>query len=276
MVLKPAIMSCKSAHILHFGSQTQIPTKPFNIPLFGAHSIFKHHILHGSSVLGRPRIVLRQIGSDYFRVSAVRGGGTGGGYSGGSGDGSSGDSHGDGDDKKWSLISWYLALLARHPVLTKSVTSAFLNLVGDLVCQLQVDHAPSLDLKRVYLFTFLGLALVGPTLHFWYLYLSKLVALPGVPGAFFRLVIDQVLFAPAFVGVFLSTLLTLEGRPSLVIPKLQQEWFTSVIANWKLWIPFQFLNFLFVPQQFQVLAANSIALIWNVMLSYIAHKEVVV
>ncbi|KAK1371962.1 PXMP2/4 family protein 4 [Heracleum sosnowskyi] len=173
-------------------------------------------------------------------------------------------------------LSSYLGLLARHPVLTKSVTSALLNLVGNLVCQLLVDQVPSLDLKRAFLFTFLGLALVGPTLHFWYLYLSKLVTTPGVPGAFLRLVIDQLFFAPAFVGVFLSTLLTLEGRPSLVMPKLQQEWFSSVIANWKLWVPFQFLNFLFVPQQFQVLACNSVALIWNVMLSYIAHKEVVV
>lgn len=33
---------------------------------------------------------------------------------------------------------------------------------------------------------------------------------------------------------------------------LLQEWFSSVLANWQLWIPFQFLNFRFVPQQFQV------------------------
>ncbi len=53
-----------------------------------------------------------------------------------------------------------------------------------------------------------------------------------------------------------------------------QEWFSAVLANWKLWIPFQFLNFRFVPQQFQVLAANFIALVWNVVLSFIAHKEI--
>ncbi|KAL1810684.1 hypothetical protein ACET3Z_020749 [Daucus carota] len=174
------------------------------------------------------RIEWRQIGCGVFRVSAAAGGGSGGGYSGGFGDGSSGkgdgSSGGDGE-KKWSLISWYLALLKKHPVLTKSVTSAFLNLVGDLACQL--------------------------------------VTTPGVSGAFLRLVIDQLIFTPAFVGLFLSALLTLEGRPSLVLPKLQQEWFPTVIANWKLWIPFQFLNFLFVQQQFQVLAANSLALIWN-------------
>ncbi|KAG8388484.1 hypothetical protein BUALT_Bualt02G0130500 [Buddleja alternifolia] len=130
-------------------------------------------------------------------------------------------------------------------------------------------------MKRTFIFTVLGLVLVGPTLHFWYLGLSRLVTTPGASGAFLRLLLDQFIFAPIFIGFFLSTLVTLEGNPSHVIPKLKQEWFSSVLANWQLWIPFQFLNFRFVPQQFQVLAANFIAVVWNVILSYKAHKEVV-
>ncbi|XP_071732103.1 protein sym-1 [Rutidosis leptorrhynchoides] len=211
-----------------------------------------------------------------FRVGSTSSGDGSGGYgggSGGSGDGGGGDG---GGGNKWSFLAWYLALLEAHPVLTKAITSALLTFVGDLICQVLIDKVPSLDLKRVSLFTILGLALVGPTLHFWYLYLSKLVTMTGASGAFVRLIIDQFIFAPVFIGVFLSTLVTLEGRPSQVLPKLQQEWLSSVVANWQLWIPFQFLNFRFVPQQFQVLAANFIALVWNVILSYKAHKEVVV
>ncbi|KAH6809354.1 Peroxisomal membrane 22 kDa family protein [Perilla frutescens var. frutescens] len=150
----------------------------------------------------------------------------------------------------------YLSLLAKHPVITKSITSALLTLVGDLICQLLIDRVPSPDLKRTFIFTLLGLVMVGPTLHFWYLYLSKLVTTPGASGAFLRLLLDQFIFAPIFIGTFLSTLVTLEGRPSNVIPKLKQEWFSSVLANWQLWIPFQFLNFWFVPQQFQVFSGE--------------------
>uniref|UniRef100_A0A2P2JR78 Protein Mpv17 n=1 Tax=Rhizophora mucronata TaxID=61149 RepID=A0A2P2JR78_RHIMU len=168
-----------------------------------------------------------------------------------------------------------MTLLAKYPVLTKAVTSALLTFIGDFICQLVIEQVPSLDFKRMFLFTSLGLALVGPTLHFWYLYLSKLVMTPGASGAFLRLLLDQFLFSPVFIGFFLSTLVTLEGRPSQVIPKLKQEWFSAVLANWQLWIPFQFLNFRFVPQQFQVLAANVIALVWNVILSFKAHKEVI-
>lgn len=231
----------------------------------------------------RPHFGFGHLGLRSLRVSS---GGDGGG-SGGSGYGSSGNGGGSsgvggggggggGRESGWSFLSWYLSLLAKHPVMTKAATSSFLNLVGDVICQLVFDQVPSLDLKRTFLFAFLGLVLVGPTLHFWYLFLSKLITAPGASGAFLRLLLDQFIFSPIFIGTFLAALVSLEGRPSLVIPKLRQEWFSSVLANWQLWIPFQFLNFRFVPQQFQVLAANFIALIWNVILSYKAHQEVAV
>ncbi|KAL8129297.1 hypothetical protein V2J09_018452 [Rumex salicifolius] len=169
----------------------------------------------------------------------------------------------------------YLDLLAKFPVITKAITSAILTCIGDLICQLVVDKVPSVDYRRTFIFSFLGLVLVGPSLHFWYLYLSQLITRPGASGAIMRLLLDQFVFSPIFIGVFLSALVTLEGRPSEVVPKLKQEWFSAVLANWQLWIPFQYFNFRFVPQQFQVLAANFLALLWNVILSYKAHKEVV-
>ncbi|XP_021297484.1 LOW QUALITY PROTEIN: PXMP2/4 family protein 3 [Herrania umbratica] len=234
---------------------------------------------HGFKELGRRKTGAGQLGFDCFRVSAVSDGGSRGigGFGGSGGENSGGKGEGadeNGGRNDWSLLSWYLALLAKYPVFTKAVTSALLTFIGDLICQLAIDHVPSLDVKRTFLFTLLGLVLVGPTLHFWYLCLSNLVKLPGASGAFLRLLLDQFLFSPIFIGVFLSTLVTLEGRPSQVVPKLQQEWFSAVLANWQLWIPFQFLNFRFVPQQFQVLAANFIALVWNVILSFKAHKEI--
>lgn len=177
--------------------------------------------------------------------------------------------------KGLQLVAWYLLSLDKNPVATKAVTSAVLTLAGDLICQLVIDKVPELDLKRTFVFTLLGLVLVGPTLHVWYLYLSKLVTMSGASGAISRLLLDQFIFSPVFIGVFMSLLVTLEGKPSLVVPKLKQEWFSSLIANWQLWIPFQFLNFYFVPQKLQVLAANFVALAWNVILSYKAHKEVI-
>ncbi|KAJ4780131.1 Protein Mpv17 [Rhynchospora pubera] len=202
------------------------------------------------------------------------GGARGGGAGGAGGGGGGGGGEESGNDK--SFFSWYLSALDKYPIITKAITSAILTLIGDLICQLVVDKVAKLDLRRTFVFTFLGLALVGPTLHVWYLYLSKLVTIKGASGAIARLCLDQFLFSPVFIGVFMSLLVTLEGKPSHVMPKLKQEWFSSVIANWQLWIPFQFLNFYFVPQKFQVLAANFVALAWNVILSFKAHKEVII
>jgi len=177
--------------------------------------------------------------------------------------------------KDWRFfLAWYLMSLDKNPIATKAVTSAVLTLAGDLICQLVIDQVPELDLRRTFVFTFLGIALMGPTLHVWYLYLSKLVTISGASGVITRLILDQLIFSPIFIGLFMSLLVTFEGKPSLVVPKLKQEWLSSVVANWQLWIPFQFLNFYFVPQKFQVLAANFVALAWNVILSFKAHKEV--
>ncbi|KAF6151889.1 hypothetical protein GIB67_010463 [Kingdonia uniflora] len=192
-------------------SNSHIPTF-----IFGSKLSFKD--------LGRREIGFKQMGFDWFRVSAVSDGGVGGngGGFGGNGGGNSGGGSGDGDEKRWPLLSWYLAALEKYPVLTKALTTALLNCIGDLICQLLIDKVSTVDLKRTLLFTFLGFVLVGPTLHFWYLNLSKMVTIPGATGVVLRLLLDQFLFSPIFIGVFLSSLVTLEGRPSQVVPKLQQ------------------------------------------------------
>ncbi|THU72221.1 hypothetical protein C4D60_Mb04t09800 [Musa balbisiana] len=190
----------------------------------------------------------------------------------------------------WSL--WYLMAHDKHPVITKALTSARLTLIGDLICQLLIDQVSKLDLRRTFVFTFLGLSLVGPTLHFWYLYLSKLLTFPGASGALLQLLLDQIyiflrlIFSPIFLGVFLSSAVALEGKPYQINHKLQQEWFPVVLANWQLWIPFQLTSSLFLKSfrcdkslsrlsSCQVLVADIAALVWNVMLSFKAHKEIV-
>ncbi|GAQ88733.1 protein Mpv17 [Klebsormidium nitens] len=204
------------------------------------------------------------------------GGGSGGDQGGGPGDfgpgfGGTGDG-GKGPEPPLSLWQQYLALLESHPVLTKAITSSFLNFAGDLLCQTVIEKKKELDFRRMGVISLIGLVLVGPTLHFWYGLLNRTVKIPGGAGIVSRLVLDQFLFSPAFIAAFFSTLLTLEGRPSLIQATLQKEWVSTCIANWKIWIPFQFLNFWLVPPQLQVGAANVIALLWTVYLSFVTHK----
>ena len=43
-----------------------------------------------------------------------------------------------------------------------------------------------------------------------------------------------------------------QGKRHEVVPKLKQDMKAILLTNWKIWIPFQFVNFNFVPQQLQV------------------------
>jgi hypothetical protein len=119
-----------------------------------------------------------------------------------------------------------------------------------------------------------GGALVAPVLGFWYGQLNILIPAKTTAGALGRLFLDQALFAPCFVSVFLSSLLLLNGTPELIVPKLKQDLLSTVTANWALWIPGQFLNFRFVPPEFNLLFSNILALIWSTYLSWAGSRQV--
>ena len=50
----------------------------------------------------------------------------------------------------------------------------------------------------------------------------------------------------------------IQGKAGDIQSKMKGDWKEAVIANWKLWIPFQFLNFRFIPQNLQVQLASAL------------------
>jgi hypothetical protein len=214
-----------------------------------------------------------QIWIDSWKTAGGGGGSSGGGFGGGGGGGGGSNSGGGGGNGK-SLWAMYLLLLESNPLATKMWTSGALNAFGDLLAQFLFEDGKSVDVKRTLTFTFLGAFLVGPALHFWYGTLGKIVTVGGSLGAGVRLGLDQLAFAPVFLATFLSALFAIEGNTDKLPNKLKQDLFPTVVANWKIWVPFQFLNFRFVPANLQVGAANVIALAWNVYLSWASHKKV--
>jgi hypothetical protein len=101
--------------------------------------------------------------------------------------------------------------------------------------------------------------------------IARLFSNPGTASALSRLVLDQVFFAPIFIGGIVSAVMFLEGQGHNVQAKLKSDLFTIVKSNWVLWVPFQFINFRFVPQHLQVLASNVVALGWNTYVSWMSH-----
>ena len=143
-------------------------------------------------------------------------------------------------------------------------------------------------------------------LHRWYSWLHSNIPGTGVTAVGQRLLLDQACFAPIFIPSFMATLLMLEGSAQ-PIAAAQEQWWPAIVANWKLWVPAQIVNFAIVPPHFQasrerdrtrnaccqaaidrccrascdvrscppgaqVLFANGVAVCWNVYLSWATHR----
>lgn len=240
---------------------------PSNNAVFGSR-LFRKPVGPGPSArLGQKPLAPRNPNTTCFDSGGGSGGGAGAlrGYSGGSGGGS-------GRSGAAGLWAAYTTLLAKKPLLTKSVTAGVLNGLGDVLAQVTVDKHRDFDFKRLAIFAFLGVAMIGPMLHAWYGVLGRVVTSTGPKAGLMRMVLDQFVAAPFFIGSVVAAVMVLEGHGEQVGPKLRRDLFSIVRSNWALWVPFQFLNFGYIPAQFQVLAANCVALVWNVYLSYASHN----
>lgn len=83
---------------------------------------------------------------------------------------------------------------------------------------------------------------------------------PGRPNVelISRVALDQLVFAPIAIGVFLSTMATLEGGSPQA--KLESTYTTALTKNWMLWPWVQLANFKFVPLHHRVLTANIVSI----------------
>jgi len=214
-----------------------------------------------------------------------------------------------------SMLSWYARKLETHPITTKSITSGIIAGAGDFICQCLVDkpakeHQHELDEQagkpvpdetplwwwnaaRTGNFLLLGGAMVGPALHYWYGALAT--RFPLVEGAktsaaavkaiLSRVALDQFLFTPLFVPCWIAALWTLDGANEGQalqdtvdsMPQRMRDTLPDIIvANWMLWWPVQCVNFWITPVQFQVLASNCVALLWNAYLSFSTRPQAAV
>ena len=81
---------------------------------------------------------------------------------------------------------------------------------------------------------------------------------------------DQGLFAPTFIGVFLSSMAVLEGTPPS--EKLEKSYFEALKSNYLIWPFVQLVNFKVVPLQHRLLFVNVISIGWNCYLSFLNSK----
>jgi protein Mpv17 len=83
-------------------------------------------------------------------------------------------------------------------------------------------------------------------------------------------VVDQGIFAPTFIGVFLSSMAVLQG--SSPRENLEKNYTTALQSNYMLWPFVQVVNFKLLPPEHRLLFVNVISIGWNCYLSYINSR----
>lgn len=148
-----------------------------------------------------------------------------------------------------------MRLMEEAPIATKALSTVVLNGLGDMIAQILIEKRYSSedwDLRRFGIQCFLGGALIGPALHFWYTVLNNVFPSRSVAGTVKRVIADQFGFAPFFLPTFLFCLYFLEGRRETIVQDISSQWLDVLVSNWKLWIPFQIINFGLIPLNLQV------------------------
>ncbi|XP_069461598.1 protein Mpv17 [Ambystoma mexicanum] len=169
----------------------------------------------------------------------------------------------------------YQKLLAKHPWKMQILTAGTLMGVGDVISQQAVEHKGLREHNpvRTMKMMSIGFFFVGPTLGKWYPFLDRIVPGSNKTAAFKKMLLDQIVLCPVFLGCFLSIAGALNGlSPPQIGDKLKRDYKDTLIVNYYIWPAAQILNFYFVPLHHRLAVVQIVAIVWNVYLSWKANK----
>ena len=185
-----------------------------------------------------------------------------------------GDSQGKIFDDKTGLWAGYNRLLDKDPLLTKALTSGFGFLLGDILAQTFIEKNDALDLARMIRLSLFGLLIHGPTAHFFYGKLDKLIPSTDIVPVISKVGIDQLAWNPIFGSIFLSFMSLTEGHGvESAAQNVKDKLVTTVLGSWSIWPVAHFVNFKFVDPKYRILYINGVQIFYNMFLSIIAHRS---
>uniref|UniRef100_A0A8C2RFQ2 Peroxisomal membrane protein 2 n=1 Tax=Capra hircus TaxID=9925 RepID=A0A8C2RFQ2_CAPHI len=153
-------------------------------------------------------------------------------------------------------LSQYLRLLRLYPVLTKAATSGILSALGNFLAQLiekkqkKENCSQKLDVSGPLRYAIYGFFFTGPLGHFFYLLMERWIPSDVPLAGIKRLLLDRLLFAPAFLSLFFLVMNFLEGQDTAAFTaKMKSGFWPALRMNWRVWTPVQFININYIPVQ---------------------------
>ena len=116
-------------------------------------------------------------------------------------------------------------------------------------------------------------AVIGPMCHFWYRYLEEILPGRTIMPVVKKLFLDQVVFTPVYISVFLVMLGCFERATfGEMMHDLQHKGVVLLKADWIIWPPAQMVNFCLLPVQYRVLYDNTISLGFDCYYSHVKYR----
>lgn len=176
---------------------------------------------------------------------------------------------------KVGFVAWYLEKLNSRPILTKSITCCLILTAADFSSQtIAGSLMEQYDLTRTLRMAGYGALIVGPSLHFWFNFLSRCFPKRDVITTCKKIVMGQTMYGPAINCVFFSMNAVAQGENSSeIVARLKRDLVPTIVNGLMYWPICDFITFKFVPVHLQPLVSNSFSYLWNVYLTYMASQQ---
>ncbi|EYU37589.1 hypothetical protein ABFS82_02G042200 [Erythranthe guttata] len=174
--------------------------------------------------------------------------------------------------EKSGLVGWYLRMLKTRPVSTKSITSSLIYAAADVSSQTIVGESiEKYNLVRTLRMAGYGLLILGPSVHFWYNFMSRVFPKRDLLSTFKKIALGQTVYGPSMTVIFLSVNASFQGESGAeIVARLNRDLVSTMINGVMYWPFCDFVTFKFVPVHLQPLVTNSFSYLWTVYLTYTA------
>ncbi|KAG8368464.1 hypothetical protein BUALT_Bualt15G0048100 [Buddleja alternifolia] len=119
-----------------------------------------------------------------------------------------------------------------------------------------------------------GLLILGPTIHYWYTYMSRVFPKRDIASTLKKMALGQTFYGPAMTVIFFSANAALQGESgSEIMARLKRDLIPTFINGIMYWPICDFVTFKFIPVHLQPLVTNSFSYLWTVYMTYMASLE---
>uniref|UniRef100_A0A2P2LGY2 PXMP2/4 family protein 4-like n=1 Tax=Rhizophora mucronata TaxID=61149 RepID=A0A2P2LGY2_RHIMU len=137
-----------------------------------------------------------------------------------------------------------------------------------------LPSSESYDFVRTLRMAGYGMVILGPSLHFWFNFVSKILPKKDLITTFKKILMGQTLYGPAMTAIFFSLNAFLQGENSTeIVARLKRDLLPTMMNGVMYWPVCDFITFKFIPVHLQPLVSNSFSYIWTIYMTYMASLE---